>query len=151
MPGSPRILLVESQPLVGIALGDLLRQPPLRAQVAAVADVELALDRLRSQLFDLVVCELSVRTSGARELVSSAAAPGFEMRVVLLAAAEEEQLLLDALNWGAAGFFTKDCSPEEFLAGIESVLHGHYAVGRRLLPGLMARLEMSVRAPSATR
>jgi len=143
-----RILVVEGHALVGAALSRLLREPPLAAQVEIVPDGETAIACLESTAFDLVICELSVPTTSASVVMSRLAAQGSDARVVLLSDADEEQLLLDALTSGAAGFFTKDCAPEEFIKGLSSVLEGNYAFGRRLMPGMMARLGGAKKAAS---
>ena len=138
--GGPRILVVESHSLVGAAIGGLLGGPPLDAVVETVLDAQTAMARLDAADFDLVVCELSDPPSRATELVARLAARGNDLPVVFLAAAEEEQLVLDSLTSGATGFFTTDCAPDEFIEGLSSVLQGHYTIGMRLKRGVRARL-----------
>jgi DNA-binding NarL/FixJ family response regulator len=134
-----RILVVESHSLVAAALCGLLAGPPLFAVVETVVDGDTAIARLDESAFDLVVCELSILSWSAVELVRRLAQLGNDVPVVLLSSAEEEQLLLDALTCGATGFFTKDCGPDEFLDGVTSALRGHYTVTKKLKPSLMAR------------
>ncbi len=126
--------------MVGAALGRILGGSPLGAVVETFLDADTAIARLDASDFDLVVCELSVSPKNAMTLVSRLASLGRDIPVVLLSSAEEEQLLLDALASGATGFFTKDCAPEDFLVGLSSVLRGHYTVGKKLKPRVMARL-----------
>jgi DNA-binding NarL/FixJ family response regulator len=133
-------LVVEGHALVGAALSGLLCEPPLAAEVEIVPDGETAAARLEATPFDLVICELSVPTTSASVVMARLAALRSDVRVVFLSDADEEPLLLDAMASGAAGFFTKDCAPEEFITGLSSVLDGDYAFGRRLMPGMMARL-----------
>lgn len=149
MPGGLRILVVESHSLVGAALSGLLCGPPLAAAVEIVRDGEAAMARLEAADFDLVVCELSVPPRSATNVMSRLAALGRDVPVVFLSDAGEEKLLLDALTSGATGFFTKDCLPDEFLHGLSSVLEGHYAVGRKLMPGMLARLASAKKAASS--
>jgi DNA-binding NarL/FixJ family response regulator len=139
-PAGLRILLVESHSLVGAALSGLLCGPPLGAAVEIVLDGETAMARLEGADFDLVVCELSVPPKNTMDFMTKLASHSRDVPVVLLSDAEEEQLLLDALTSGATGFFTKDCPPDEFIDGVRSVLEGHYAVGRGLMPGMVARV-----------
>ena len=146
MPASLRILVVESHALVAAALGGLLCEPPLAAEVEIVRDGEAAIARLDEADFDLVVCELSVPPRSATAVMSRLAALGCVVPVVLLSDAEEEPLLLDAMTSGAAGFFTKDCPPDEFLDGLNTVLGGHYAVGKTVMPGVVARLARTGKA-----
>jgi len=146
-----RILVVESHSLVAAALSGLLAGPPLFAVVETVMDGDTAIARLDESAFELVVCELSVLSWSALELMRRLAQLGLDVPVVLLSSAEEEQLLLDALTCGATGFFTKDCGPDEFLDGLSSVMHGHYTVSKKLKPGVMARLTSAEKASAATR
>ncbi len=138
--GATRILVVESHALVGAAVGGLLGGPPLDALVETVLDTQIAMARLDAAVFDLVVCELSDPPKRATEFVARLAARGSDVPVVFLAAAAEEQLLLDTLTSGATGFFTMDCAPDEFISGLSSVLQGHYTVGTRLKRAVQTRL-----------
>ena len=146
VPASLRILVVESHALVAAALSGLLREPPLAAAVEIVRDGEAAIARLDEADFDLVVCELSVPPRSATAVMSRLAALGCVVPVVLLSDADEEPLLLDAMTSGAAGFFTKDCPPDEFINGLTTVLGGHYAVGKTVMPGVVARLARTGKA-----
>ena len=111
----------------------------LMAEVEALTDVEAANQRLEGAGVELVICELTASTvETTRSLQQRSLEKG--VPVVLLADADEEGLLLDAANAGAGGFFTNDCPPQEFFAGLELVLEGQQAVGRRLIPGILARL-----------
>jgi DNA-binding NarL/FixJ family response regulator len=137
--GRLRILVVVSHRLFGATLARLLAEPPLMAEVEALTDVEAANQRLEGAGVELVICELTASTvETTRSLQQRSLEKG--VPVVLLADADEEGLLLDAANAGAGGFFTNDCPPQEFFAGLELVLEGQQAVGRRLIPGMLARL-----------
>jgi DNA-binding NarL/FixJ family response regulator len=148
-PAGLRILVVESHSLVGAALCKLLCGPPLAAAVEIVLDSETAKARLGAAHFDLVVCELSIPPKSATTVMSRLAALDRDVPVVFLSDADDEQLLLDAFTSGATGFFTKDCPPDEFLDGLLSVLEGHYAVGRKLVPGMVARVAGTRKAASS--
>lgn len=147
--GRLRILVLESHSLVGAALGRLLGGSPLGAAVETVVDCETAMARLGASDYDLVLCELSVSPKNAAALVARLGSLERDVPLVLLSAAEEEPLLLDALTSGATGFFTKDCAPEEFLDGLISVLRGHYTVSKKLKPGVVARLASAKKAAAA--
>jgi len=142
----PRILVVDSHPLFGASLAKLLGNPPLMASVEVVTDREAATRRLNRVDLDLLICELTASASTATRLLWSRSQEPGEVPLVLLADADEEELLLDAATSGAAGFFTKDCAPEEFIAGVGLALQGQQAVGRRLIPGMLARLNRAPRA-----
>ena len=60
--------------------------------------------------------------------------------MVLLADSEDRSLLVNSLECGAAGFFTEDSKPAEFVDGVRAVLAGHYAVGANLVKPVLAGL-----------
>lgn len=61
-------------------------------------------------------------------------------RVVLLADADDEALLVDALEAGAGGFLTTGSTVEDLVAAVRAVLHGELLVPSRMLGGLFARV-----------
>jgi DNA-binding NarL/FixJ family response regulator len=135
-----RILVIESHSLVAAAFGAVLGGAPLFALVETALDVEAATATLDAGACDLVVCELPVFSWFGPRLVDKLAQIGRDVPILLLSSTEEEQLMLEALTSGATGFFTKDCAPDDFIAGVNSVLRGHYTVGNMLKPGVVARL-----------
>src|ERR1700694_4190 len=137
---SPRALLVDRQPLFLVALGRLLSEPPLNADVAVTTRASEALEIIEQGTVDFVVCELPAEAVEGGGLPSVLARRCPALRVILLADREDEGLLVDALASGAVGFFTKDTPVEEFLQGISEVHKGHLTVGRALLQQTMARL-----------
>ena len=114
-------------------------------------DGDMAMARLDEATFDLIVCEFSVLSWSAIELVRRLVQLGLDVPIVLLASTADEPLMLDALTCGATGFFTKDCTPEAFLDGLSSVLRGHYTVSKKLKPGIVARLITAKKATTSRR
>jgi DNA-binding NarL/FixJ family response regulator len=137
---SPRVLLIDRQQLFLSAMSRLLTTAPLSAGVSVTTQSDEAVELLRQTPTDLVVCDVKAEPIPGPELAAMLAASYPDVRVILLADAEDTPLLVAALTCGAAGFFTKDTPLEEFLAGISAVLNGDYAVGRNLLQPVAAKL-----------
>ena len=57
---------------------------------------------------------------------------------------------LNALQCGAAGFFTKDTPVAEFLEGVAAVVSGHFTVGRGLLRQVLAMMSGDAEVPPKT-
>jgi DNA-binding NarL/FixJ family response regulator len=139
-PDRPLILVVDGQPLFVVVLSHLLSGPSLRARTLAAESTDLALETLRRERVDAVLCDVRVTPLSFREFLTEAAQLPFAPPVVLLADVQDEELLLAAMDTGAAGFFTKDADPTQFLEGIRSVLLGHRAVGSSVMGRLVGRL-----------
>jgi DNA-binding NarL/FixJ family response regulator len=52
------------------------------------------------------------------------------------------------IDSAAAGLFTKDADPEQFLEGVRAVLSGHRAVGANVMQRLIERLNGAGPSPS---
>jgi DNA-binding NarL/FixJ family response regulator len=135
-----RILVVDGQPLFVVVLGHLLADPTLCAQTLAAETTEAALEILRHESVDLVLCDVRVSPLSIRQFLADVERLPDSPPVVLLADVQDEGLLLASIDTGAAGFFTKDAEPTQFLEGIRSVLHGHRALGSNVMRRLAARL-----------
>jgi DNA-binding NarL/FixJ family response regulator len=136
----PRILVVDGQPLFVVVLSHLLAGPSLRARTLAAETTESALEILRRESVDVILCDVRVSPLSFREFLAEVEGLPHAPPVVLLADVQDEGLLLAAIETRAAGFFTKDAEPTQFLEGIRSVLHGHRAVGANVMRMLVARL-----------
>jgi DNA-binding NarL/FixJ family response regulator len=142
LPGveMPRALIVGPYPLVLAAFARLLAGPPLNARVDITTHSDEAVVRALKGDFQLVFCDLRAEPVPGAEVAARLMRLRESTRVILLAEAEDGPLLLTSLECGAAGFFTKDASADEFLEGVRAVRAGHYAVGRKLVKPALAML-----------
>jgi DNA-binding NarL/FixJ family response regulator len=136
----PRALVVGPYPLVLAAFARLLAGPPLNARVDLTTRSDEALGRALNGDFQLVFCDLRAEPVPGAEVAARLLRQRASTRVILLAEAEDGPLMLTSLECGAAGFFTKDASADEFLEGVRAVRAGHYAVGRKLVKPALAML-----------
>jgi DNA-binding NarL/FixJ family response regulator len=125
--------------LVLAALGRLLSEPPLLAEVEIATRSDDALELVKRGVVDLALCDVKADPVDGEELPALLAAQP-ATRVILLADAEDEPILLAALQSGARGFFTTNTPVEEFLEGVNAVLNGQYVVGRNLVHQTLAKL-----------
>jgi len=137
---SLRVLVVDGQALFQAALGGLLAGPPLLASVRSCHRSDQALEWALAEHFDLVFCDVRAEPMSGPLLAKRLAGATHPVRTVLLADAAEERLLMSTLDCGAAGFFTKDSSVEEFMAGVEAIWRGHYVLCSRLAEPALALL-----------
>jgi DNA-binding NarL/FixJ family response regulator len=136
----PRILVVDGQLLFTVVLSHLLSGPGLRARTLAAETTDAALEILRHRAVEVVLCDVRVGPLSFREFLTELGRLPEAPPVVLLADVQDEGLLLAAIETGAAGFFTKDAEPAQFLEGIRSVLLGHRAMGSNVMRLLVTRL-----------
>jgi len=112
---SPRALMVGQYPLVLAALGRLLSGPPLNMTVELSTRSDEAIQRVTDEGHELLFCDLRSPPMTGVELATRLTRSSSPTRVVLLADEEDASLLVAALDCGAAGFFTREASANEFV------------------------------------
>ncbi|HSR26583.1 MAG TPA: response regulator transcription factor [Candidatus Eisenbacteria bacterium] len=143
----PRVVVVDGQALFMEALAGLLARPPLSAVARTVARSDDALALLAGEPADLVLCDLRVQPTPFRSFLAALGELPRAPAVIVLAELDDEPALLAEIDTDAAGLFTKDCDPEQFLEGVRAVLAGHRAVGANVMRRLVARLNGTEAAP----
>jgi len=145
--GRPQAVMVGPHPLVMAALARLISGPPLNVRVELMTRTDEALGRIAEGGHELLFCDLRSPPIPGTEMAKRLTERHTATRVIILADQEDAGQMLAALDCGAAGFFTKDASADEFIDGVQAVAAGHYAIGRRLAREALARL--SGRPPAA--
>jgi DNA-binding response OmpR family regulator len=117
----PRILIVEDDAAIGVALEDDLRLEGY--DVELVRDGETALQRARETSFDLVVLDVMLPNKDGfdvcRELRRSA---DIDARILMLTARTGETDKVLGLDLGADDYVTKPYSPKELRARVRALL-----------------------------
>jgi DNA-binding NarL/FixJ family response regulator len=139
-PVPPRVVVVDSQPLFLEALAGLLARAPLHAVIRTASSSIDALALVGAQPADLVLCDLRVQPIPFRSFLGSVRELTEPPPVIVLADGEDEDALVDEIDTGVAGLFTKDTQPDQFLDGVRAVLAGHGAMGANVLRRLIGRL-----------
>lgn len=139
-PAWPRILVVDGQPLFVAALGHLLSGSALRAQTLRAEASDEALRLLQRESVDLVLCDVRIQPLSFRDFLAEVGRIPQPPPVVLLCDVQDQGLLVEAIDTPAAGFFTKDVEPAQFLDGVRAVLAGHRTVGSSVMRLLVAKL-----------
>jgi DNA-binding NarL/FixJ family response regulator len=139
-PAGPLILVVDGQPLFVVALAHLLSTSALCARTVTAERSDSALKLLRQERFDLVLCDVRIHPVSFQEFLDEAASLPKPPPVVLLGDAKDAGLLVAAIAGQAAGLFTKDADPGQFLEGVQAVLSGHRAFGENIMQLVVGRL-----------
>ena len=136
----PRILVIDGQPLFVAALGHLLSGSTLHARTLRAESSSDALELLAREPVDLILCDVRIHPISFRDFLLEVGQLPAPPPVVLLGDVQDEDLLVSAIDTAAAGFFTKDVEPAQFLDGVRAVLAGHRAVGANVMRLLVAKL-----------
>jgi DNA-binding response OmpR family regulator len=115
-----RILVVEDEPTIAIALQDDLEDEGY--QVEAVSDGETALAKARGGAWDLVLLDVMLPGKDGFTVLRELRKSGVQTPVILLTARGQEQDRVTGLTLGADDYVTKPFSRQELLLRVGAVL-----------------------------
>src|SRR3954453_9498831 len=128
--GPLRVMLVDDHALVRSAV----RQAITASDVELVGEAATAAEALALAPVlkpDILLLDIDLPGMNGVQLVQELA-PRLPMtRIVMLTVSSSERDLLDAVARGAAGYLTKDLSPEALLRTLRGVQRGELAMSRR--------------------
>jgi len=115
-----RILIVEDDPAIAIALEDDLRMEGYAVEV--VHDGEQASRRARAEAFDLILLDVMLPKKDGFEVCRELRRAGVESIILMLTARTQESEKVMGLDIGADDYVTKPYSPKELRARIRAFL-----------------------------
>jgi DNA-binding response OmpR family regulator len=115
-----RILIVEDDPAIGVALEDDLRLEGYSVEL--VKDGEAALARAREADFDLVLLDVMLPKKDGFDVCRGLRRSGVDSKILLLTARTGETDKVLGLDLGADDYVTKPYSPKELRARVRALL-----------------------------
>lgn len=144
------ILIVDDHPLLLQGLGAVARSVFPEARVRAAASCEEALEIAHSaDAPDLVLLDLSLPGCAGIMALERFRQAQPAMRVVVVSSSEERELVLAALEEGAAGYIPNTSKPEIFVAALRLVAAGGIYVPPQALRAEVPAAVVYERRPAA--
>lgn len=135
-----RILIADDHPIVRAGLRRIAEDDRGVAVTAEAQSGDEALLALREHVVDVVLLDVSMPGAPFTETLRRLREEHPTVRVLVLSAHPEDQWALRALRGGAAGYLTKDHSPDQLLEAIRRVHRGGRYVSAALAEHLAAHL-----------
>jgi len=134
-----RVMVVDDDAMVRRLLRTILRASDLEV-VAEAADGDEVVATVQAHRPDVVLMDLRMArmdgVAATRALAAIPTAPG----VIVMTSFDTEQVILDAVHAGAAGFLAKDAEPAEIVAAVRAVAAGDGALSPRAARTVMAQV-----------
>jgi len=128
----PTILLADDCEMLGIALGELIARTANLLE--RVKDGGRLFERACVLRPDIIVSDISMPIMNGLDVMRRLKAYGLPARFILLTGYADEQLALEALAEGAAGFLVKPVVTDDMREAIQTVASGHVYVPSFLRP-----------------
>ena len=138
-PPRMRVMLVDDHPLMRAAVRQALTAPGVE-MVGEAATAEETLEVAPRVRPDVLLVDIDLPGMDGVELVRELAPRLPDTRIVMLTVSSSDHHLLDAMRCGAAGYLTKDLSPEALLRAVRGAHAGELAMSRRMAARLVRRL-----------
>lgn len=142
-------MVVDDHALVRAAVRQAITAPDVE-MVAEAATAEEALQMALGARPDVLLVDIDLPGMDGVDLVRELAPRLPDTRIVMLTVSSADHHLVDAMRYGAAGYLTKDLTPEALLRAVRSAHAGELAMPRRLAARLVHRfVETSKRSSTA--
>ncbi len=145
-----KVLLVDDQPLLLQGFSMILSVEDDIEVVGQVADGEAAVGAVEALRPDVVLMDVQMPVLDGIEATRRIVAEHPDVRVVVLTTFDRDDYLFDALAAGASGFLLKNADPDELVAAVRDVAHGHALLAPEVTRRVIARsVAPAVPAPAA--
>ena len=143
-----RLLVADDHPVVREGLRRILDETPGMRVVGEARDGEEVLEQVSRLPADILLLDVSMPGPGFLGVLDSVRAREPTLRVLVLSVHPEDQYAVRALRAGAAGYLTKDHSPEALVEAIRKVAMGGTYVSATLAERLARGLHSDSGAPA---
>ena len=120
-PETRRLLVVDDEETIRLALSKFLRSRGFDAETAESGDAALAL--LQEGRFSLMLCDIRMPGMSGLDLVPKARALHPDLAVIMLSAVNDVPTATESIAVGAVEYLTKPVDLQDLLAAIERVAH----------------------------
>jgi DNA-binding NarL/FixJ family response regulator len=141
-----RVLLVDDHPLVRRGLADSIAEEADLEVCGEAADAAEAMRELERTQPDVVVTDLSLKSSHGLDLIGMVKARNPHTKILVSSMHDETLFAERVLQAGAMGYVTKQEPPETLIEAIRQVLRGELYVSRRMTSRILHRVAAGVPA-----
>jgi len=133
------VMIVDDHPLVRGAVRDAISGPDVEV-VAEATTAEDAIALAPRVKPDILLLDIELPGMSGLQLVRELAPRLPATKIIMLTVSAADRDVLDAVRYGAAGYLTKDVTPESLARAIRAAQTGELVMPRRLAARLVRRL-----------
>lgn len=135
-----RILLVDDHPMMRAGVRQLLQHAFITAVVGEAGSARETLAAVMNESWDIVLLDLDLPDRSGLDLLTDLKMAAPRLPVLVVSGLAEQELGLQVLRQGAAGFCSKTAAADQLAAAIKKVVAG----GRHISAALAEKLADSV-------
>jgi two-component system nitrate/nitrite response regulator NarL len=146
--GSIRIGVVDDDPIFRAGIVHTLEASPNLAPVTEGATAADALKMAAGNTLDILILATEIRENSL-EIARAIRQTDSKVKIVILTASDDAELVSDAIRAGALGYILKDVSKTDLIHAIECIYRGERHIAPALASRLLWRLITQGPTPSA--
>jgi DNA-binding NarL/FixJ family response regulator len=131
-----RLLVADDHPIIREGLKRIVAECPDMTVVAEAVDGDGLLSLLADVTADVLLLDISMPGPGFLELMRELRSSWPDLRILIISAHPEDMFAVRSLRAGAAGYLSKDQSPDRLAEAIRRIHRG----GRYVTPSLAEKL-----------
>jgi len=137
-----RVLIVDDHALFRVGIANILGREADFDIVGEADDSRSAIERALETTPDVVLMDLSLPAPGGIETTQRIKRELPSTAIVVLAVAEDEDALFEAIKAGAAAFLLKDIGPDDLVTVMRRVVAGEYLINDKVFskPAVASRV-----------
>jgi len=140
-----RIMLVDDHEVVRLGLKALIQRRPSFDVVAEAGTADEALEKARVQRPDVIVMDVRLPGKSGIDATRDIIKILPDTKVIILTSYADDELLMDAIEAGAAGYVLKQIGSDALLQALEGVARGESLLDPSLMNKVFARLRAATR------
>jgi DNA-binding NarL/FixJ family response regulator len=140
-----RILLVDDHEVVRLGLKALITRKPSFEVVAEAGTADEALEKARVYSPDVIVMDVRLPGKSGIDATREIMHVRPDTKVIILTSYADDELLMDAIEAGAAGYVLKQIGSDALLKALEGVARGESLLDPALMNKVFARLREAAR------
>lgn len=142
-----KILIVEDHPIFRRGVRDILAANRNFTQVAEAEDAAKAAQLLRKENWDALVLDINLPGKSGLEFLKEVKLAYPKLPVLILSVYAEDQYAVRMLKAGAAGYLTKNRTPEELIGALTKLLQGKKYFSESMAETLLVQLQPGAEKP----
>ncbi len=136
------ILLADDHAMFRSGLRKILENQYPEASIAEASSCKQVLDSLGQGQWSITILDISMGSQNSLSILPELKKLQPGMPVLVLSMYNDRQFIVQALKAGAAGYITKEHTPEELVKGIETILSGSKYISESVAANLAGYLAL---------
>lgn len=138
-----RVFIVDDHPLFRLGLASILRSEGTFNIVGEAEDAPEALELIRRGGIDVVMLDVSLKTTSGLELLKQLKNEMPQLPVLVMSMHDDSLYAERAMRAGAGGYLMKDAPAAQVIETLRKVIAGNGSLGERFMPRRSSRAHVS--------